>query len=81
MRLRDLREDHDLTQKALADYLHVRQNTYSQYETGQRQLPLDALVQLAEFFHTSADYILGLTDVSRPYPRREKGGSDAFGGK
>lgn len=81
MRLRDLREDHDLTQKALADYLHVRQNTYSQYETGQRQLPLDALVQLAEFFHTSADYILGLTDVSRPYPRREKGGSHAFGGK
>lgn len=81
MRLRDLREDHDLTQKALADYLHVRQNTYSQYETGQRQLPLDALMQLAEFFHTSTDYILGLTDVSRPYPRRERGGSEALGGK
>lgn len=81
MRLRDLREDHDLTQKALADYLHVRQNTYSQYETGQRQLPLDALMQLAEFFHTSTDYILGLTDVSRPYPRRERGDSEALGGK
>lgn len=62
MRIRDLREDHDLTQKAVADYLHIRQNTYSQYETGQRQLPLECLIALAQLYQTSTDYILGLTD-------------------
>ena len=72
MRLRELREDRDVTQKELADILHIRQNTYSQYENGQRQLPLDALIRLAECFHTSTDYILGLTDVSKPYPRASK---------
>lgn len=71
MRLKDLREDHDLTQKALADYLHIRQNTYSQYENGQRQIPLNTLIQLAYYFHTSTDYILGLTDERRPYPRKK----------
>ena len=73
MRLRELREDNDLTQKALADYLHIRQNTYSQYETGTRQLPLDALISLASYFSTSTDYLLGLTDECRPYPRRPSG--------
>ena len=68
MRIRDLREDMDLTQKQLADYLHIRQNTYSQYETGQRQLPIDALIALARYYRTSADYLLGLTDERRPYP-------------
>lgn len=71
MRLKDLREDRDLTQKALADYLHIRQNTYSQYENGQRQIPLNTLIQLAYYFHTSTDYILGLTDERRPYPRKK----------
>ena len=69
MRIRDLREDHDLTQKAVAEYLHIRQNTYSQYENGQRQIPIDALIALAKFYHTSTDYILGLTDERRPYQR------------
>ena len=68
-RLRDIREDHDLTQTAVADFLHVRQSAYSQYETGQRQLPLSALMQLALLFQTSTDYILGLTDDPKPYPR------------
>lgn len=72
MRLRELREDHDLTQKALAEFLHIRQNTYSQYETGSRQLPLELLIQLAQYFHTSTDYLLGLTDVSTPYPSSHK---------
>ena len=66
MRQRDIREDRDVKQQTVASYLHVRQNTYSQYETGQRQLPVDVLIQLAKFFHTSTDYILGLTDVSKP---------------
>ena len=67
MRIKDLREDNDLTQKQIASYLHIKQNTYSQYETGQRQLPIDFLVALAKFYKTSTDYILGLTDVKTPY--------------
>ena len=70
MRLRDLREDHDITQATLAAYLHLRQNTYSQYENGQRQIPLDALIALARFYKVSTDFILGLTDVKTPYPPR-----------
>ena len=72
MRLRALREDQDLTQKAVADYLHIRQNTYSQYETGQRQLPLELLVALALYYHTSTDYILELTDQREPYPHKRR---------
>ncbi len=62
MRLRDLREDLDLTQKELAEFLHIKQNTYSQYENGQRQLPIDVLIKLAKYYKVSTDYILGLTD-------------------
>ena len=62
MRLRDLREDSDLKQKELADYLHIKQNTYSQYENGQRQLPIEVLIKLAKYYKVSADYILGLSD-------------------
>ena len=72
MRLRALREDQDLTQKAVADHLHIRQNTYSQYETGQRQLPLELLVALALYYHTSTDYILELTDQREPYPQKRR---------
>ena len=67
MRIRDLREDNDLTQKEIAEYLHIKQNTYSQYENGQRQIPLDSLIALAKFYKTSTDYILGLTDNPKPY--------------
>ena len=66
MRIKDLREDQNLTQKEVADYLHIKQNTYSQYENGQRQLPLACLVALAKFYRTSTDYILGLTDKRTP---------------
>ena len=67
MRIKDLREDNDITQKELAEYLHIKQNTYSQYENGQRQLPIDALIALAKFYNTSTDYILGLTSEKKPY--------------
>ncbi len=70
MRLKDIREDMDVTQRELAEYLHIRQNTYSQYENGQRQIPIPLLIRLAAYFHTSTDYILELTDVREPYPRR-----------
>ena len=68
----ELRKKKGLTQKQLADYLHIRQNTYSQYETGQRQLPLDVLIALARYYKTSADYLLGLTDERKPYPDSKK---------
>lgn len=67
MRIKDLREDNDITQREIAEYLHIRQNTYSQYENGHRQLPLEYLIALARFYKTSVDYILGLTDVKEPY--------------
>ena len=69
MRIKDIREDMDLTQREIADYLHIKQNTYSQYENGQRQIPLDALIALAAYYRTSTDYLLGLTDVREAYPR------------
>ena len=67
MRIKDLREDSDLTQKEIADFLHIKQNTYSQYENGHRQLPIDFLIALAKYYKTSTDYILGLTDERNPY--------------
>ena len=69
MRLKALREDLDIKQKTVADYLHIKQNTYSQYENGQRQIPIDMLISLAEYYNTSTDYILGLTDEIKPYPK------------
>ena len=68
LRIKDLREDHDLTQKQIADYLHIKQNTYCQYETGRRQIPIEILIALAKYYKVSTDYILGLTDVKKPYP-------------
>ena len=56
MRLKDLREDNDLLQRDIAEYLNIRQNTYSQYENGQRQLPIDVLIKLSEFYKVSTDY-------------------------
>ena len=67
MRIKDLREDSDITQKQLAEYLHIKQNTYSQYENGQRQVPVDILIALATYYDTSVDYLLGLTDQRKPY--------------
>lgn len=67
MRIRDIREDRDLTQKQIADFLHIRQNTYSQYENGHRQIPVEILVKLAQYYNTSVDYLLGMTDETKPY--------------
>lgn len=62
LRIRDLREDSDYTQKFVADYLLCDQSLYSKYERGERQLPLDFAVKLAKLYNTSVDYIVGLTD-------------------
>lgn len=66
-RIRNLREDNDLTRKEVADYLHIKQNTYSQYENGLRRLPIDCLIAVAKYYNTSADYILGLTKEKTSY--------------
>ena len=68
-RLKDLREDHDLAQKQVAVLLGIDQRVYSNYELGKRSLPLRHLVTLAEYYHVSTDYLLGLTDHMRPYPK------------
>lgn len=61
-RIRDLREDKDLTQKQMADILHCSQQAYSNYELGLRDIPTDVLIKLAKYHKVSADYILGLSD-------------------
>lgn len=69
MRLKDIREDNDLTQKELAEKLHIKQNTLSQYESEQRQIPINLLIQLSVIFDTSVDYILEITDDAKPYKK------------
>ena len=61
-RIKDLREDHDMTQKEVADHLMMKQPQYSRYERGLRDIPTDVLIRLAKLYKTSTDYILGLTD-------------------
>lgn len=61
-RLRDLREDHDLKQKEVAAVLGIDQRVYSNYETGKREIPVHLLIALAEYYHTSLDYLTGRTD-------------------
>lgn len=67
-RIRNLREDKDLTQKDMATILNVAQTTYSDYELGKINIPLDTLKRIARFFNTSIDYLLELTDEKMPYP-------------
>ena len=69
LRLRDLREDNDLTQKEVAAYLGIDQRTYSNYETEKRSMPMEQYRSLAIFYKTSVDYLVGLTDHDKPYPR------------
>ena len=67
-RIRDLREDRDLTQRALAEYLRIHQTTYSDYELGRLNIPVAVLHKLADFYGVSVDYLLGRTSVKTPYP-------------
>lgn len=67
-RIRDLREDRDLSQDKIAGILNVTQRTYSHYEIGDRTVPLEVLIKLAKYYNTSTDYLLGLTNVKKPYP-------------
>lgn len=70
-RLKDLREDHDLSQQQVADYLGMKQPQYSRYERDLRDIPTDVLINLASLYQTSTDYILGQTNVKKPYPNHK----------
>lgn len=70
-RIRDLREDKDLTQKELANYLNVSQKSYSRYERGERTIAPEILSKLATFHETSVDYLLGRTDDKTDYTKKE----------
>lgn len=67
-RIRNLREDHDLTQTEIANYLHISQRTYSRYENDERAIPIETLIKLATFYSTSIDYLTNCTDIKKPYP-------------
>ena len=68
-RIRDMREDRDLLQKDIAAVLCCSQVCYSHYELGKRDIPTEVLIALAAFYETSVDYLLGLTDETKPYPK------------
>lgn len=69
-RIRNLREDRDLTQEQLAQYLNISQVAYSHYELNKRSIPIEILIKLAKFYNTSVDYLLYRTDETKPYPKK-----------
>lgn len=68
-RIRELREDHDLTQSDVAEILFTKYNVYQRYELGTSKMPIHHLITLADFYHTSTDYILGRTNIKKPYSK------------
>lgn len=72
LRIRELREDQDKKQLELANYLHIKPNTYSDYERGKISVPIEQLVRIADFYQVSLDYLVGRTDVREPYPRAKR---------
>ena len=70
-RIRNIREDADLTQQQMADKLFINRRTYSSYEIGVRGIPIEVLSQIADIFNTSTDYLIGRTDEKKPYPHRK----------
>ena len=71
-RIRDIREDNNYTQKQIANILGIQQNSYSQLENGVNNIQIDHLIKLAKLYKTSTDYLLGLTDEKKPYPKKIK---------
>ena len=72
LRLKDLREDHDLKQEEIAKILNISQTNYSKYELEKVNIPISSLIVLADFYNTSIDYLIGLTDEIKPYTRSSK---------
>jgi len=71
-RLKEIREDRDLYQVDVANYLNIKQQQYSEYEIGKRLIPINYLSELADFYDVSIDYLLNKTDVQKPYPKNKK---------
>lgn len=69
LRLRNLREDHDMSQAEMAKLLGCSQQTYSRYESHTTEIPLESLIFLADYYDTSTDYLLGITNQNEPYLR------------
>ena len=68
-RLKEIRQDKDLKQSDVAKVLGIKQQQYSEYEIGKRLIPINYLYDLALFYNTSIDYLIGRTDISKPYPK------------
>lgn len=71
VQIRNLREDNDLLQKDIAEYLNCSQVCYSRYELGLRDIPTDVLIKLADYYNTSTDYLLGRTEIKTPYKKKK----------
>lgn len=69
LKIRNLREDKDLTQCNIAKLLNCSQQTYSRYETGEISIDVESLITLSKFYDTSVDFLIGLTDIKKPYKR------------
>jgi len=69
-RIRNMREDRDMTQAQIAEYLSIHQTTYSDYELGNLNIPVTVFDKLADLFETSIDYLVNRTDERKPYPRK-----------
>ncbi|MDE6213508.1 MAG: helix-turn-helix domain-containing protein [Lachnospiraceae bacterium] len=67
-RIREIREDHSITQQKIADLLHIGQRTYADYESGKTRIPVDSLLILAKFYDVSMDYITGASNLRTKYP-------------
>lgn len=70
-RIKDLREDHDFSQNQISEFLNISQVAYSYYELGRRNVPLEILCKIADFYNTSVDYLLYRTDIFDPYEKRK----------
>lgn len=71
-RIKNLRVDHDKTQQEIADFLNCKRQVYQRYENGERDIPVDFLIALSNYYGTSTDYLAELTDVKKPYPTKKK---------
>lgn len=77
-RIKNLREDHDLTQKEISKILNISQVAYSYYEINKRNIPLELLSKLADYYNTSVDYLLYRTNITTPYPSTTPNQSNRF---
>jgi len=69
VRIKNLREDNDITQQTMADYLSVSRSAYRNYENGVRGIPVEILSKIADYYNTSTDFLIGKTNIKKPYPK------------